>query len=565
MKTLSVLLMAMTGGLSMTEMAQAQTWNQLVDRYFDEGVYYFNPSAATQTGFHNRDGELEDLSGGGVRKQITVLREFEKEVKAFPGDQPDRELILANIRATLLSLESIRMWEKNPDLYSSTASNAVFVIMSRKFAPAEARLRSVIAREKQMPRLLAAARANLKNPPRIYTEVAIEQLPGIVSFFRLDVPLAFQDVRNAALLQEFNVVNGAVVRELEAYETWLKNDLLARSNGDYRIGADNYRQKLAYEDMVDLPLDRLLEIGMQDLRKNQQWFRETAKKIDPSKTPQQILEAAEKDHPAPDRLLQSFTDTLDGLRNYITAHHLAKIPSPVLPVVEETPPFMRALTFASMDMPGPYEAVAKEAFFNVTLPEKSWQPKEVAEHMAAFNTGVIISTAVHEAYPGHYLQGLWLNSAPASKARKLIGANTFIEGWAHYCEQMMLDEGYGNGDPRLRLGQLQDALLRNARYIVGIQLHTGKMTYEQGVDFFVKEGFQTRTNGERETKRGTSDPTYLYYTLGKLQILKLREDYRKARGANFSLEDFHTRLLSQGMPPIKLIRRALLGNDSPVL
>jgi uncharacterized protein (DUF885 family) len=232
--------------------------------------------------------------------------------------------------------------------------------------------------------------------------------------------------------------------------------------------------------------------------------------------------------------------------------------------VEETPPFLRALTFASLDMPGPYEKVAKEAFFNVTLPEKSWTPTAVAEHMAAFNHGVIISTAVHETYPGHYLQGMWLDRAP-SKARKLIGANTYIEGWAHYCEQMMLDEGYGNGDLTLRLGQLQDALLRNSRYIVGIQMHTGKMTYEQGVDFFVKEGFQTRTNGERETKRGTSDPIYLYYTLGKLEILKLREDYKKQRGASFSLEEFHNKFLSQGNPPIKLVRREMLGNDSPVL
>jgi uncharacterized protein (DUF885 family) len=232
--------------------------------------------------------------------------------------------------------------------------------------------------------------------------------------------------------------------------------------------------------------------------------------------------------------------------------------------VEETPPFMRALTSASMDMPGPYEKVAKEAFFNVTLPDKGLNARDVEEYMEGFNHGVIVSTAIHEAYPGHYLQGLWLENAP-SKARKLIGANTYIEGWAHYCEQMMLDEGYGNGDLKLRLGQLQDALLRNSRYVVGIEMHTGKMTFDQAVEFFVKEGFQTRPNAVKETKRGTSDPTYLYYTLGKLEILKLREDYRKARGAAFTLEEFHNKFLSQGMPPIKIVRRAMLGNDSPVL
>jgi uncharacterized protein (DUF885 family) len=544
--------------------AGAQDWNKFVDRYFHEAVFPFNPSAATSAGFHQWDSALEDYAAATVARHGDVLRRFEREASAFPAAQMDRDLILANIHSQLLELDSIRMWEKNPDLYSSTASNAVFVIMSRRFAAPEVRLEAAIAREKAMSKLFAAARANLKNPPRVYTEVAIEQLPGIISFFEKDVPAAFMDVKNPELKERFYKTNAGVVNDLRSYETWLKGDLLPRSKGDFRIGADNYRKKLLYDEMVDTPLDKLLEIGYKNLRENQQWFRETARKINPNKTPQQILEDAEKTHPAPDKLLQAFRDTLEGLRAYISGHHLATIPSPVLPIVEETPPFMRALTSASLDMPGPYEKVAKEAFFNVTLPEKNWPPKEVEELMAGFHKGVIISTAVHETYPGHYLQGLWLDRAP-SQARKLVGANTYIEGWAHYCEQMMLDEGYGNGDLTLRLGQLQDALLRNARYVVGLQMHTGKMTFEQGVDFFVKEGYQTRTNGERETKRGTSDPTYLYYTLGKLEILKLREDYKKARGSAYRIEEFHNRFLGQGNPPIKLVRRAMLGDDSPVL
>jgi uncharacterized protein (DUF885 family) len=256
---------------------------------------------------------------------------------------------------------------------------------------------------------------------------------------------------------------------------------------------------------------------------------------------------------------------LGGLRDFITAHHIVTIPSQVMPIVEETPPFMRATTFASMDTPGPFENVAKEGFFNVTLPEATWSKQQIEEHMAGFNRGTIVSTAVHEVFPGHYVQFLWLKDAPMTKVRKLIGCSSNAEGWAHYTEQMMLDEGYGNGDPMLRLGQLQDALLRNARYIVGIQMHTGHMTYDQAVDFFVKEGYQTRANAEVETKRGTADPTYLYYTLGKLEILKLRDDYKRMKGAAFSLEQFHDAFLKQGFPPIKIVRRALLGNDSPVL
>src|SRR5262249_54469877 len=234
----------------------------------------------------------------------------------------------------------------------------------------------------------------------------------------------------------------------------------------------------------------------------------------------------------------------------------------------------RALTFTSMNTPGPFEKVAKEAFFNVTLPEPSWTQQQVDEHMAGFNRGTIISTAVHEVYPGHYTQFLWVPYAP-SKIRKLLGCSSNAEGWAHYGEQMMLDEGYGRTPAvdldhdtaflKLRLGQLQDALLRNARYIVGIEMHTGKMTFDQGVEFFQKEGYQSHMNGLRETKRGTSDATYLYYTLGKLEILKLRDDSKKKMGDRYSLEQFHNDLLKEGFAPIKLVREVMLGDGSSVL
>jgi uncharacterized protein (DUF885 family) len=541
----------------------AQPSPEQVDRFFDDVYFKFNPTTGTSSGFHQYDTLLEDYSKAGVENQVRALLNAEKQFSALPED-PDRDLILNYIRATLLSLQQVRPWEKNPDSYSSGVTVSIFDIMSRTFAPPADRLQSVIARERQIPAVFEAARANLKNPPRIYTEVAIEQLPGIVSFFQNDVPSAFKQVTDPKLLADFQKSNAAVMDALNSYLGYLKNDVLPRSHGDFRLGADRFRKKLLYEEMVDLPLDKLLEIGMADLRRNQEAFKQTAAKIDPSKTPQQILDEATHDHPAADHLLQSFRDVLGGLKNYITAKQIITIPSPVLPILEETPPFMRALTTASMDTPGPYEKVAKEAFFNVTLAEPSWTPKEVEEHMESFNRGTIISTAIHEAYPGHYVQFLWMQTIP-SKVRKLLGANSNAEGWAHYCEQMMLDEGYGNGDLKLRLGQLQDALLRNARYIVGIQMHTGHMTYEQGIDFFVKEGYQTHALGERETKRGTSDPTYLYYTLGKLEILKLREDYKKMRGDAFTLHEFHDRFMREGTPPIKIVRKALLGNDSPVL
>jgi len=545
-------------------------FNKLADRIFDELIFRYDPVQGTAAGFHQYDALLPNGSRAEVEEQVAVGKKFEAEVRNFdprglsPAIAADRELVLAQLRGQLLALEDIRMWEKNPDSYSSYATSAIYTIMSRTFAPPAERLKSAIARERLIPRLFQSARENLKNPPEIYTKVALEQLPGIAGFFEKDVPAAFTAVKDAALLAQFRQSNQAVVDALRAYETFLKSDMLPRSQGDFRIGAENYRKKLLYDEMVETPLDRLLEIGYQDLRRNQAELKRVAAEIDAQRPLEAILQDLENDHPAADKLLGSFRDVLGGLRDFIETKHIVTIPSKVPPIVEETPPFMRALTFASMDTPGAYEKVAKEAFFNVTLPEASWPAKDVDEYLQGFNRGTIVSTAVHEAYPGHYVQFLWLPSA-SSKVRKLMGCGSNAEGWAHYSEQMMLDEGYGNGDRKLRLGQLQDALLRDARFIVGIQMHTGKMTMEQAADFFVEEGHQVRPTAEKEAKRGTSDPTYLVYTLGKLEILKLRDDYKKMKGGKSTLQEFHDAFLRQGVPPVKLVRRALLGNDSPVL
>jgi uncharacterized protein (DUF885 family) len=568
-----------------TAHAATENWKQqfakVSDDYFDQVYFHYGPTNGTQVGYHQYDGQLENYSRKNIDAEIAALKAFEKRIEAIQPDasaadfapRSDREIVLANIRSQLLTLETIRPWEKNADNYSSTCANAAFVLMERKFATPDERLRSLIAREKQMPALLDDARVNLKNPPHIFTEIAIEQLPGIISFFEHDVPLAYADAKDQALKAEFAQTNVAVIASLKSYLDWLKTDLLARSNGDFRIGAQTFSEKLKYDEMVDIPLDKLLEIGWADLRRNQAHFKQVAHELEPDKEPGAVLEELGENHPAPAQLLDAFRATFDGLASFIRSHHIVTIPSDVRPIVEETPAFMRATTFASMDTPGPFETHATEAYFNVTLPDPSMTPAQVEGYMHSFNVGTVISTAVHEAYPGHYVQFLWLPQAP-SKVRKLLGANTDVEGWAHYTEQMMLDEGYGQPgagakDEReakfLRLGQLQDALLRNARFIVGIEMHTGKMSFEQAEEFFQKEGYQSKETAVVETKRGSGDPTYLYYTLGKLEILKLREDVKKKEGAAFSLEKFHDDFLKQGFPPVKIVREAMLGDDSPTL
>jgi uncharacterized protein (DUF885 family) len=568
-----------------------QTFNYLSDQFFSEVYFKFSPTSGTAAGLHQYDTKLEDYSAAGVEKEAAALHEFEKKVSAIdPGalDAPvaaDREILLNNIRSELLSLEVIRGWENNPDNYSSGITSSAFVIMERPYAPANTRLRALVEREKLMPQVLLEARKNLKNPPKIFTEIALQQIDGDVSFFVNDVPSAFFNgpdaATDAATKAEFAKTNAAVVAALKSYGAWMKSDLLPRSNGDFRLGADTFAKKLQYDEMVDIPLGRLLQLAMDDLHKNQAEFARVAKQIDPTKTPQEELKELQGMTPPPDQLLNTFHQTFDSLIGFIRANHIITIPSDVQPTLEDTQPFERATTFASMDPPGAFETHSTKAYFNVTLPEKDWTPEHIAGHMAQFNVGTIVSTSVHEAYPGHYVQFLWMPRF-GSKIRKLLGANTNIEGWAHYCEQMMLDEGYAaapaNATPAqlrqarlIRLGQLMDALLRDARFVNSIKLHTGegepegKWTLEQAEDFFVDQGYQTREIADVETKRGTGDPTYLYYTLGKLEIMKLREDVKAKQGVAFSLQNFHDDFMRQGFAPVKVIRKAMLGNDSPVL
>jgi len=544
-------------------------FDRLVDNYFDS-YFQFHPKEGTAAGFHQYDAKLEDYSRASREGEISNLRTFGAELERLDPAKLSREsagdlaFLQNTIKGRLLELQVLQMWRKDPNLYVGGVTESIFVIIKRSFAPPEERLRTVIARERLIPAALMTARDTLANPPGIYTEIAIEQMPGIIEFFQIDVPGAFQGVKDATLQAEFQGTNGAVVKALESFQHFLQDDLLPQSHGEFRIGAENFRQKLLDEEMVNIPLDQLLEIGYADLHRNQQRLKEAAALVNPQATPREVLASLEKDHPSPDQLLPAFRNLLGGLREFIQARRIVTIPSPILPSLEETPPFMRATTTASMDTPGAYESRATEAMFNVTLPESGWSPQRVEDWMEGFNRGTILSTAIHEAYPGHYLQFLWVKRLN-SKVRRLLFCGSNVEGWAHYTEQMMLDQGYGGGDPKLRVGQLQDALLRNTRFIVGIEMHTGNMTMDQAKEFFIREGYQVPAVAEMEAKRGTADPTYLVYTLGKLQIMKLREDYKKKMGDKFTLQEFHDRFLEQGGVPLVIIRREFLGDKSPTL
>jgi uncharacterized protein (DUF885 family) len=415
--------------------------------------------------------------------------------------------------------------------------------------------------------MIDAMKQNVDNPPHEFTDLAFRIAHGSVGFFKESVADWAKDAAgdDAALLNEFNAANAAAANALNDAANWLETALLPRSKGNYAIGAENFSRKLLYEEMVDTPLDRILSIGEENLEKDYNDFIDTARKIDPSNSPAEVMKSLSDQHPTEESLISDARRTIEGIIQFIKDNKIVSIPSEVRPAITETPPYARLGTFASMDTPGPYETKAAEAFYYVTPPEKDWDAKHKEEHLRGYNPPVMEIISIHEAYPGHYIQFLNAKEFP-TKTRKLIACGTNAEGWAHYAEQMMVEEGFGSGDPRARLAQLQEALVRDARYVVGIKLHTAGWTVEQGAKFFQDKAFQEPATAYEEARRGAYNPTYLYYTLGKLQIYKLREDYRKAKGSGYTLQGFHDEFVRQGSIPIKLIRRILLpGDNAPIL
>jgi uncharacterized protein (DUF885 family) len=526
-----------------------------------------NPTYATGIGIHDYDAQVEDLSADAVNRRVADLQAFEKRLDALnTAGNIDAEILKSAIQAELIELTEVKGWKNNPMGYAGLPGSAIDVLMKRDFAPRSQRLEAVIARTRQVPAILAAMKKNVENPPREFTDLAIRMSEGSVGFFKDTVPAWAKDAAggNDALWKRFDEANQAAIAAMQDAARWLKSDQLPRSKGSYAIGAELFAKKLKSEEMVDLPLDRVLSIGEANLRKDYNDFVETARKIDPKKTPAQVMAMISDDHPPETDLIPATRRTLASIRQFLVDKKIIDLPNDRLPKVEETPPYARSGSFASMDTPGAYETKATEAFYYVTPVEKEWDRKHKEEHLRLYNKPVMDVITIHEVFPGHFTQFIYAPKFP-TRTRKLYSSSSNAEGWAHYAEQMMLEEGFGNGDPKVRLAQLSEALLRDCRYVVGIKLHTQGMTVEQGAKVFVEKGFQEPANAYEESRRGAYNPTYLYYTLGKLQVYKLREDYRKAKGADFSLTRFHTDFVKQGAIPIKLIRRILLGSEGDSL
>ncbi len=526
--------------------------------------YQRHPSSATQLGVHTYDGRLESFSAASYDDEAKADSAFRGRLLATDSAalsldlRLDREWLIHQMDAGILADRVIQSWARNPDTYSSEITNAAYVIMERAYAPEAQRLASLIEREQAMPAALADARKNLANPPKVFTQIAIEQIDGDIALFKNDLPGAFKDVSDKKLLDEFAASNAAVMKALADYKVFLQRDLLPKSNGTFALGADTYAKLLDANEMVDLPLDSLVKIAEADRVKNENAFKVAAAQLDATKPADSVLASLQADHPPAGKLLETTQGMLDSIRAFIESRHILTIPPSDPAHVKETPPFMRSTTTASMDTPGPFETAKVQGFYDVTLPDPRGSPKEQDAYMAAWYYAAISNVSVHEVYPGHYIQFLYAKGFPTS-VRKVFGANTNVEGWAHYDEQMMLDEGFHTNDPKYKLAQLQDALLRDARFIVGIELHTKGLSIDSATTLFQTEGHQPHPVAVAEAKRGAGDPLYGYYTMGKLMILKLRDDYKAKQGSAYSLAGFHDAFLKLGPLPLPLIRRAMLG------
>ena len=553
--------------------AAAARFNQITDAYL-RGYYAFNPTEATALGLHEYDSALESRSHESVAREISRLRTVLAELSSVNGyalkpvARDDYLVLVSQVRSQLLELQEIRMWRRDPSIYIRTASASIDNILKRNYAPLELRLDAMLARERQIVRLLGEARANLESPPRIYTEMSLSQARGSVDYFTRVVPQMIEQASggrlSAARKAEIEAANNNVIAAVRSFAGWLENDLLPRSTGDFHLGADNYRRKLLYDEMVNTPIEQLIRSGEKELQRTQDEMRALAEEIAPGKGLAYALQVLRREHPTADGLIGDTRAEVDRIRAFLRSQEIITPPERENLTVAEAPLYARSLRLASLNPPGPFERVETEAYLYVTPPDPSWDATRSEEYLRNFNRYDLPMLSAHEAWPGQYYQFLALKRSGPSRIRATFSSASFTEGWAHYCEQMMLEEGFGGNNPKLKLAQLHRALRLLCRYLLSLRMHTEEMTYEQGVEFLMREGYEERVNAERGARRETVEPIQLVSdTLGKNQILQLREEYKQRAGAAFRLAEFHDRLLSYGMPPVKIVRLAMLGNANP--
>ncbi len=569
---ITIIIMSCREGKKDASTARADSEFQKISEDFLTGTLAWQPEMAVSLGFHEYDGKTSDLSMNSIKNELGRLKSFDQKLDNLDktllstGTLNDFRILKWSIRNTIFQFEEMEPYTKNPMTYAGSLDVSIYI--KRNFAPIEDRLRFVIAVERNAPVLFANARTNLVDSiARPFIETAMQIAAGTVEFLEKDLPATFKGVKNDTLKTAFETSNKIAISEVNAFIEYLEKEKLPGANNNYALGRDKYEKMLQFGESVYLQADKILEIGLAQLENEKLAFGIAARIIDPEKTPGEVYHELEKDHPTAESLIPDIRKTVDSIRQFIINKKLVTLPAGANVLVEETPEYARSLSAASMDSPGPFEKKATEAYYYITPVDPAWTPKQKEEWLSTFNYYTSDFVTIHEVYPGHYTQFEHLNGSNASKTEKIFSSYAFVEGWAHYAEQMMIEEGYGDtGDSvktaRYHMAQSGEALLRLCRLCVSIKMHCMGMSVDEATKFFMDNWYQGEKPSRLEALRGTYDPGYLYYTLGKLMILKLREDYKRQEGGNFSLQKFNDLILDNGMPPILFLREKLLKDKN---
>ncbi|MEA3031784.1 MAG: hypothetical protein QOG13_3109 [Sphingomonadales bacterium] len=537
--------------------AAAETWPAFMARYIEQD-FRANPAFAVGQGRHEYDGQLPDWSETGLANEKERLRSALAAAAAFDPrrltreQRFERDYLIARTRGALFWIDAADQPHANPAYYMNNGLDPS-VYVTRPYAPAATRLRAYIAYLREIPRAARQIRANLRTPlPVSFIDYGKSAFGGFAAYYPGDGTAAFAEVQDTALQAELRGASRDAAAAMRGLADWLEAQR-ATATTDFQLGPERFAQMVRDTEMVDVPIPELEAIGRADLLRNQRALQAACAQYAPGATVPACMDRmnARKPEGGP---VAGARRQLAGLKAFIQSHDLVTIPGTEEAHVEEAPPYNRQNS-AYIDIPGPFETGLPSVYY-IAPPDPSWTP----EVQAGFVPGEadLLFTSVHEVWPGHFLNFLHSNRSSFLFGRVYVGY-AFAEGWAHYGEEMMWEAGLGNGDPETHVGQLSNALLRNCRFLSAIGMHTGRMTQEQSRAMFRTECYQDEGNARQQAARGTYDPAYLNYTMGKLMIRRLREDWTRTRGGRSAWKAFHDRFLSYGGPPIPLVRAQMMG------
>jgi uncharacterized protein (DUF885 family) len=524
-----------------------------------------HPTHASLDGVHLHDDLLDDLSRLAIEGHGRALAGFSRRLSQIdpsllaPSEQVDHAIVHANIEGRIHDAEVIRLWERNPQFYADLLGTSLATQALFAYAPEAERARRMVSKLRQVPRFVQAATDNVKESAGIYVKTGLETWRGVLSFLEKDLPKAFARLDDLHILGDLADTSTDAAAAVTQHIQYLETDLAPRAKASFRLGRERFEKKMKLDEGITLNADRLMGIALRELTDTQEAFRATAAKLDAKADPQDVWRGLKEQHPKPGTLVDVAREQLADLVSFLERQAIVTLPNAEPVVVAPSPDFYRWAS-ASMWTPGPFETKASRAFYYLTDALPSWPAEKQAEHLRDFNVPSLWNISIHEVYPGHFVHYQYLRSV-ASKVRKstFFAPLSFVEGWAHYCEQMMVEAGFRKSDHAFKLGQLAEALVRLARVVVGIRLHCEDMSVEQGMRFFRDEAYLEESSARRESERGTFDPSYVVYSIGKLMMLKLRHDYQEQQDAKYSLRAFHDAVLANGSAPFWAHRKLLLG------